>query len=332
MRTGVTAIPLLRSIRRNTGMSFSQSYPDRIILGEDGVYRWSVQVDPKQDRYSRDLFRNIMLIVCGSVCAFTVLMMISLGDLSMVWIPFACCGFILLISIPLYRLAGQETGNPYPLAYEMNNEAILMISDRSLQNRTESAALITHVLKQETGRGPVSNAAIPPVLTRFRSIRRIVTHRDTGMLELKLKIGQAGIWVPAEDLDMVRVFIRQHADIPVRPVRWPKRLGLACLFSLLINTVIAAYNAMAFRSTGRLPVSVSSVHGDVIRQDAVGMYTMFLAEGASREQPWWMNKLRTDGGSAVLCFLAAALIIFLVLTVFGMLRSDSEYPGASDDR
>ena len=82
-------------------MSFSQSYPDRIILGEDGVYRWSVQVDPKQDRYSRDLFRNIMLIVCGSVCAFTVLMMISLGDLSMVWIPFACCGFILLISIPL---------------------------------------------------------------------------------------------------------------------------------------------------------------------------------------------------------------------------------------
>ena len=313
-------------------MSFIQSYPDRVSLGKDGVYRWSVQVNLQQDRYSRDLFRNIMFIVCGSVCAFTVLMMFSLGDLSMVWIPFACCGFILLISIPIYKLVGQETGSPYPLAYEMNNEAILMISDRSLQNRPESAALITQILNQESGRSPAVNAAVPPVLTRFSSIRRIVAHRDTGMLELKLKIGQASVWVPAEDLDMVRVFIRQHADIPVRPVRWPKRLGLACLFSLLINTVIAVYNTAVFRSTGRLPVSVSSVHGDVIRQDGVGMYTMFLAEGATREQPWWMNELRTDGASAVLCFLAAALIIFLVLTVFGMLRSDSEYPGASDDR
>ena len=314
-------------------MERTELYPDHVTLGKDGVYRWSVRVTPNQDRYSRDLFRNIMFIVCGSVCAFTVLMIFFLGDLSMVWIPFACCGFVLLISIPVCRFVGQETGGSYSLAYEMNDEAILMIRDRSLQDRTETPALITLILDTAAGKPVqgISQNSLQPVLTRFGSIRRIVTHRDAGMLELKLKIGQTSVWIPADDLDMVRGYIRQHADIPARSVRWPKRLGLACLFSLLINTAIAVYNAAAFRSTGRLPLSVSSVQGDVIRQDGVGMYTMFLAEGAARKQPWWMNELRPDSGSAALCFLVAALIIFMFLTVLGMLRPDSEYPGASDD-
>ena len=56
------------------------------------------------------------------------------------------------------------------------------------------------------------------------------------------------------------------------------------------------------------------------------MSTMFLTEGATREQPWWMNRLETDSGSALAGFLLVGLVLFLVLTVIGLVRKGGAWP------
>ena len=128
---------------------------------------------------------------------------------------------------------------------------------------------------------------------------------------------------------MIVSFIREHIPASARQnekLRWPKRLLVSSLLSLGINAVIAVINVIGFNRTGRLPVSLTRISGDIVHQYAIAMSTMFLREGVDREAPWWMHRLETQAESAVLGFLSITLIVFLILTVIDIYRKGAENP------
>lgn len=128
---------------------------------------------------------------------------------------------------------------------------------------------------------------------------------------------------------MVLSFLHEHTDAAIRKnqrVRWPVRLGIAAAISLAIIVVLNVINYNGFQETKRLPISVDVLEDEVVHQKSFGLTTMFIAEGSTREEPWWMNQLKTDTGLAFMGFLLFTVILFLVMTVIGVLRRGGERP------
>lgn len=198
-------------------MYFSELYPDRVTKDSQGIFRWSVRVDMGRDHSMRDQFRTAMLIVLGSVLVIMLVFMAMTGDFTYAWIPFACVGFVLLVSVLIYRLCKAQPHDRFTVGYEMNDEAILTVRETSMQEQMNNMALITAALSvaaghplEGVGYGLSANAAARPVLTKFQSIRNIREFRKENKLELQEVRGPGIVWVPAEDYDMVLDFIRNR--------------------------------------------------------------------------------------------------------------------------
>ena len=196
-------------------MEFNELYPDRVTLGKDGIYRWSCQIDMSGNHSAAaDQFRAAMLIICGSVCIITVIFAFLVGDLSFVWIPFACCSFVLLLSLLIFRLFMKERQTRFTVAYEMNDEAILTIRNPAVLHPGDmpliTAALsidAAHPLEDSCFRTSAVTAS-QSVLTKYQNIRRISEFRSENRLCLEAVPAARHISVPAEDYDMVLDFIR----------------------------------------------------------------------------------------------------------------------------
>ena len=97
---------------------FKKMYPSRVTLCEDGVYRWSFDVDLSRDHYMRDLVMKIMLFICGSICLLMTIFTFSTGDLTFLWIPFACCGVVMLITVAVLWIFRVSQRDCYTLGFE----------------------------------------------------------------------------------------------------------------------------------------------------------------------------------------------------------------------
>lgn len=307
---------------------FKKMYPSRVTLCEDGVYRWSFDVDLSRDHYMRDLVMKIMLFICGSICLLMTIFTFSTGDLTFLWIPFACCGVVMLITVAVLWIFRVSQRDCYTLGFEMTEETIMLVQTPAVMRGMNTAAQVSSVLGSLAGkRGFSASAAAQPGPTRFRSIRSIREYPETSMLNLNTGIGSLQVWVCPEDYDMVRNYIQSHAASSPRYGRllyWPKRLGLATLFSLAVNAVIGIINYTAFQSGGRLPISFTTVRNEVAYQNGIVMRTMFIVEGSTREEPWWMNRLEAQPDTAFLSFLVFTLIFFLILTVIHLVRDNND--------
>ena len=314
-------------------MKFREMYPDRVTLGEDGVYRWSFDVDLSSDHTIRNTIMKVMLIVFGIICGLMALLIVFEGAPSMAWIPAACCGSAFLIALVSYRVYRAAVHDTCTVAYEMNGESITLVRNPTTQQHMNQAAIAMSVAGMVTGRGIGTGVAMAGAAqsgtTRFNSVRKLRRYPERHMIQLNALFSSNQVWVPAEDYEMVYSYLKKHTAAAIRrnrDVRWPQHLAVSAALSLGINGAIAAYNAASFRSTHRLPISLTTVSGDTVYQKAVGMSTMFLTEGATREQPWWMNRLETDSGSALAGFLLVGLVLFLVLTVIGLVRKGGAWP------
>ena len=200
-------------------MEFSELYPDRVTKDRDGIYRWSVEVNMNRDHSTRDQFKTAIIIVCVSVLVLNLILMAMVGDFSFAWIPFACCGFVMLISVPIFKLYKKTLRDHFVVGYEMNDEAILTVWDLAMQRQMDNVALITAALgvasghpMQGLGYGMSASAAAQPVLTKFQSIRNIKEVRKESRIELKMLPSPRSVWLPPEDYDMVLDFIRKRVS------------------------------------------------------------------------------------------------------------------------
>ena len=110
-------------------MEFREQYPNRVTMGEDGIYRWSADVDLSRDHYVQNLTIKIMLFICAGICLMTLIFAIMTGDVSMAWIPVLCCGAVMVITMLVLRLFRSGVKDRYTMGYEMTGEGIRLVRD-----------------------------------------------------------------------------------------------------------------------------------------------------------------------------------------------------------
>lgn len=308
-------------------MSFRELYPKQVTLCEDGIYRWSVDADLSRDHFSRNYLLKILLITCGIVCAITLVAMFSAGDFTFWWIPVAICVAVVVIGMLGYRIYRGVIDDRLTVGFEMSEEEITLVRNPGSQRAIENAAVVMSLIKPTTG-AAMSNAAQPQTV-QFKRVRKFREYPEGCMIVLSTWIRSIQVWIPEEDREMVLSFLHEHTDAAIRKnqrVRWPIRLGIAAAISLAIIIVLNVINYNGFQETKRLPISVDVLEDEVVHQKSFGLTTMFIAEGSTREEPWWMNQLKTDTGLAFMGFLLFTVILFLVMTVIGIFRRGGERP------
>jgi hypothetical protein len=224
-----------------------------------------------------------------------------------------------------YRIYRGVIDDRLTVGFEMNEEEITLVRNPGSQRAMENAAIVMSLVKPTTG-AAMSNAAQPQTI-RFRRVRKFREYPEGCMIVLSTWIRSIQVWAPEDDYEMVASFLREHTAAAVRKngsVRWPIRLGIAAAISLVIVIVLNIINYGGFQETKRLPISVDVLEGEVVHQKSFGLTTMFIAEGSTREEPWWMNQLKTDTGLAFMGFLLFTVILFLVITVIGVFRRGGE--------
>ena len=308
-------------------MDFREEYPQRVTRGEDDVYRWSIDADLSRDHFSRNYLLKVLGITCGIVCAIMLIVSFAAGDFSFWWIPVLICGSVMGIGMLSYWIYRGVIGDRLTVGFEMTEEEVTLIRNPSSQRAMENAAIVMSLIKPTSG-AAMSNAAQPQTI-RFKHVRKFREYPEADMVVLSSWISSHPVYLPKGDYEKVVSFLREHTAASVQKngnVRWPIRLGMASVLSLVIIIALNIYNAAGFRETKRLPISIDVLEGEVVRQKSFGLTTMFIAEGSTREEPWWMNELRTDIGLAFLGFLLFTLILFLVITIVGVFRKGGERP------
>ncbi len=149
---------------------------DRHIKERDGVYRWSCSIDT--DYHRRFGMRGVwgILFVCAVV--FIVFFIASRGTDARndFWIPLLVTGVILVIGFPLLYL-WNSASDPHE-QYVMNEEYV------------------------KSGYGKAS------VYSEFKKTKEAVITEK--YIELTGKYGRSRIYVPAEDMDLVRDYILER--------------------------------------------------------------------------------------------------------------------------
>ncbi len=198
-------------------MRFSDQFTNRVTLGEDGVYRWFAEVDLKKDHYLQNLMLRIMLIIGGSVGGLMVLMMVSMQRYEFIWIPVAICAFVVVLGLIIFRIYRAMLHDVYPIAYEMNENAVMMVKSpdeqklmRSMAVLSAASAFITGNTAQGLTQSAACEAAADPCLIQLRKGRGIAEYPKNHMLRVKMFFNFNTIWVPAEDYDMVLRFLQEH--------------------------------------------------------------------------------------------------------------------------
>ena len=187
-------------------MEFKEQYPERVTAGEDGTYRWSVDVDLKKDHYVQNLTMKIMLFICAGICLMTLIFAAMTGDVSMAWIPPVCCVAALLITVLVLRLFRLAVKDRYTVGYEMTEEGVRLVRDPVTVRMMRSVAVFT----------PGGAGAVQPGATKFRNVRSMREVPETHMICLNTTVSALQIWVPAEDYDVVCNYIREHTDRRMR--------------------------------------------------------------------------------------------------------------------
>ena len=200
---------------------FRKMFPERATTGEDGICRWSCEIDLKKDRYSRDLMMKVSLIVGGSVFLMMLGAMWMAGDFSFAWIPLI---IVIVRPIPTEHKSGIHTvwkmhGNNLLIGYALYNNSIVMVRNPRDAKAMQGLALATGLLNIAAGNpaGGICMAAgaygtSQAVPTKFSRVRKFHGHAECSMIEMKTVFSPVQIWTHPEDYGMILDFVREHAE------------------------------------------------------------------------------------------------------------------------
>ena len=198
---------------------FRKMFPERATTGEDGICRWSCEIDLKKDRYSRDLMMKVSLIVGGSVFLMMLGAMWMAGDFSFAWIPLIICGMVPPLCWISYKTYCVMHGNKLLIGYALYNNSIVMVRNPRDAKAMQGLALATGLLNIAAGNpaGGICMAAgaygtSQAVPTKFSRVRKFHGHAECSMIEMKTVFSPAQIWTHPEDYGMNLDFVREHAE------------------------------------------------------------------------------------------------------------------------
>lgn len=214
-------------------------YPSRVTLFEDGVYRWSYDMDMWRNRYLLGLIIKILCIVLGIPTLFIAAMalknappvpdrglshsdLVALAVVGGMWI-----GSILL-TLAVYAICAAVMHGTWHLCFEMDESAVALVQSAAAKQRNATLAAVAAVFEIAAlfaGKGSHSLHTSSTALrtanesgtTSFGSVRKVRPHPDHDLIDLRELFGMNQIYVRAEDYPFVRDFILEHVREKARP-------------------------------------------------------------------------------------------------------------------
>lgn len=190
-------------------------YTDRVILNEDGVYRWFYDLDMRKDFYMLTVTLKA-LAVMAAVFAVMIIFMPS-GGMSkwkVAGITFGCIAGVAALALLIYLFLLWRGGGFYRYRYDMTPEGVHMKLEDSDVRRNQglsAAVTATGVAAGQAFRAAALSASMRAAegagYTAYSSVRRVVEDRSKDCIYLKLLVGENCIYVSRDDYDFVRDYI-----------------------------------------------------------------------------------------------------------------------------
>ena len=191
-------------------------YPSRVTLHEDGVYRWSYDMNMWRNRFMLKHVLKILSAMCA-LLSFTMLAAFGPGRLTPLGLALVFAlpaGALFAMTLLIYFICAMATRGNYHLRFEMDERTIALIPSTATKQRNHSLATIARIAGMAAGQrnkayrvsstlGAVGSAG----KTAFADVTRIRQYPDDDVIDLREWFGMNQIYVPKEDYAFVRDFM-----------------------------------------------------------------------------------------------------------------------------
>ncbi|MBQ8955242.1 MAG: hypothetical protein IJ048_14140 [Clostridia bacterium] len=213
-----------------------ENYPSRVTLFDDGIYRWSYDMDMWHNRYLLGLASKIISLLLGVPTLFIAAMVlkqliprinqglpkdeimwfIQNDLLALVIVGGLWIGIILLMLI-IYAITAAVLHGTCRLCFQMDESAVVLVRDPKTMNAVNTFGTVVAVIGLAIGKtgdamrmGSTLAAANSTGTSRFDSTRRVKILPKYDLLDLREWFGMNQIYVNSEDYEFVKGFILEH--------------------------------------------------------------------------------------------------------------------------
>ena len=192
------------------------NYPDRVTLCDDGVYRWSYDMDMWHNRF---MLRHVLTIVCAMSVLVSLTMLAAFG-LNRVSPRLAALLFIIpmgalsALTLLIYLICALAMRGNYHLRFEMDENKIVLVQTAETENRNRVLTTVSTVAGIAAGQrnkayrvNATLRAADSVGTTAFADVTRVRLFPDDDVIDLWEWFGMNQIYVPREDYALVRDFM-----------------------------------------------------------------------------------------------------------------------------
>ena len=197
-------------------------YPSRVTLYDDGVYRWSYDMDMWHNHYMLKLLLKVMGIILGAIFAVFVVLLGPSDAKALVFVAAIMSGMVVL-ALLIYAICALAMHGTYHLCFEMNDEAVALIQSAATRSRNEALGVVATIAGLAAGKpgeamrvGSTMALANSVGNTSFASVRRVRRHPESDVIALSELFGMNQIYVNAEDYPLVCDFILERVPEKAR--------------------------------------------------------------------------------------------------------------------
>ena len=220
-------------------------YPSRVTLFDDGIYRWSYDLDMWHNRYMLRMILKILCVVLGIPTLLIAAMLLKNvlqhhgvpgdelefyihGDLLYLYVFGGFWIGMMLLTVIIYAICAAVMRGTLRLCFEMDESAVALVQSAETKNRNSALAAVADAVeiaalfsgKSTRSLRASSNAlrmANESGITPFDSVRKARPQPDHDLIDLRQIFVRNQIYVNREDYAFVRDFILERVREKARP-------------------------------------------------------------------------------------------------------------------
>ena len=203
---------------------------NRAKQDEDGIWRWSYDVNLYTDFHILFLVFKVMLISVAITSMIVFSIMLFSGNLSsleeiagFLGVMGIILGIILVLCVVGYYLYALINGGKYSVRFEMSEQGIWHIQQPKQAARNRTVGVLTTIAGALSGRPSAAGAGMMAASrtrmhTGFKEISRITACRSKERIVLKSGFESNEIYMDRTDFDFVLDYIRARADASTKTI------------------------------------------------------------------------------------------------------------------
>ena len=193
-----------------------RDFPPRVTLSEDGVYRWSYDMDLWRNLFMLKLVLKVLAVLCA---VLLFIMAAAAGGLRGITPP-VLAGLMIVpaclfaLTLLIYAACALFMRGTYRLRYEMDGNGVTLVWSDAAKRRNGALAAVAAAAGAAAGRGRKARragamlaAAEYAGVTAFSEVSRVKTCPECDVINLYEWLTMNQIYVNPEDYAFVRDYI-----------------------------------------------------------------------------------------------------------------------------